>query len=267
MKHSNATSFLLQLALLCPIAFCAGWFGSQFGAEPAPAAGDRAPAPGQGSVVGHLVELERRLEVLEQRIEATERQDGALGDKFSDLSVRVEQLERRPAAAPTTAQPAETAAGAEKEPLGAIEQAQLESIQEAGAKQYVATQRQFATFQMKLFADATSEGADKRRTSAIAEAAAVERDYARGREALAEPLREIYLAHWSRAASEIGPLVTRGLENADLELVRDRFTELMAETDGKVAALLEQEARRLWTEERARHRALVAKILTPDTPR
>lgn len=265
MTNSTSSTLLLQLAIVVPVAFAAGWLGSQFGSDPDGSATAATPPPGQGSLLPHLTELDRRLEVLEDRVAATERQDGSLGDKLSDLGVRVEQLERAPAPAPVAAGSAADASTATDEPLGKIEQEQFENIQTAVAKQLVATQRQWLPFQMKLLADATAEGADKRRSQAISEAAAVERDFAGDRESLREPLREIYLAHWSRGASEIGPLVTRGLDNCDLDLVRSRLTELMAETDGKVAALLEGEALKVWNKKRADHRKLVADLLTRET--
>ena len=64
-----------------------------------------------------------------------------------------------------------------------------------------------------------------------------------------------------RAATEIGPLVGDGIESADLDLVKERYTKLLEDLEKDVAAVLDEDARKRWKEAQTMRRRQVAAAL------
>ena len=252
---STARSILLSAVVLLPVAFGAGWLGSQMGApEPAPVENEEAPTAQISRLTRYMEELDRRLQVLEQYRQGADDRWTTTGNQLNELATRVDALERRPAAqAPTTAP--ETVDTVENPGAKQGEADALADIQEAMARRVADTARSLLPHRLKLFADTTAEGAAARSTQARIEGRAAATNFGGDPDSMADA----FDAFMQRAATEIGPLVGDGIESADLGLVKERYTKLLEDLEKDVAGVLEEEEdRKRWTDAQSARRRQVA---------
>lgn len=260
MANSTLLRNILPAAVCIPLALAAGYLGAELN-TPVPSAEDTRRSAGgstDGALLSFVNEMDRRLTVIQDRIDAQDRLDTAQGNQIQEILTRLDKLERMPAtvaAAPETIDPD----GATEDAPSKTELEIAESLNAQIAKQAIAVSRAHLVLKFKTWSDTSAQGELDRRANAFVEAERVLKHF--GGEQ--EEVRQIFLSYYERLATEVGPLVSQGVEAADYETVRPRYLSALDDRDGKVAKLLDAKSRKRWTKQQEHERKVLTEILTP----
>lgn len=259
MSNAALTRVLLPAAVLLPLCLGAGYLGAVLHGPSGPqvdAPAGRASGGVDFELREYIAEVERRNQVLVDRVEQSERAVTSLGNQLQEVRTRLETVEQRPGAAAVAAAP--ESEGVDAPPLDKTEMEIKASLHEQFAKRMVATQKVGLDHQFKTLADTSGQGELDRKANAYAEATAVFKHFGADDEAT----RQIYVDYYRRLATEVGPLVGSGLEGADLGSVRPRYLDILDDRNAKVANLLEGKALERWNDEQTKLRKILAQVLT-----